>query len=352
MERTRNPRPRPAEDALGFGQHFSDHMFEMEWNAKDGWHGARIRPYGDISLDPAASVFHYGQAMFDGFKAFRGKDGVIRVFRPDMHCARIRDGAKRMCLPSVDAKFVEHALFKLLQVEESWVPVARGASMYVRPTLIGTEPFLGVRPAGRCLFFIIMSPVGAYYAEGAKPVKIWVEQEQVRAARGGLGAVKAGANYAASLFAAQRARDRGYAQVLWLDAAEHRYLEEVGTMNLFLRIGDELITPPLHGSILPGVTRDSVLRVLRDWGLRVSERDVSLDEVRQAHAAGELREVFGCGTAAVISPVGELGIGDERLVIAGGGTGEIATRLYDELTGIQYGEKPDRYGWMVAVPRG
>lgn len=346
---TSSPKPRPADGELGFGKHFTDHMFVMEWTKDRGWHNGRVEPYGPLSFDPAAACLHYGQAMFEGLKAFRGKDGKVRLFRVDRHCKRMASGAPRLCMPPVDPEVMKQALIDVVYADRDWVPSSPGTALYIRPTMVASEAFLGVRPAERYTFFIILSPVGAYYAEGMKPVKIWVEKSFVRAAPGGLGSVKAGANYAASLLAAENARKAGYAQVLWLDATEHRYLEEVGTMNLVLKMGGELVTPPLGGTILGGVTRDCVLTLAKSWGMKVSERPVTADEVVAAHGNGTLEEVFGCGTAAVISPVGELAFGDVRLLINDGAIGPTAKRLYDEITGIQYGTRPDTEGWLTLV---
>jgi branched-chain amino acid aminotransferase len=349
VQLTKSPRPRPAEDALGFGKYFSDHIFVMDWTPQRGWHAGRIVPYGPLALDPAAAVLHYGQAMFEGLKAFRGRDAKVRVFRVDRHCRRMQSGAPRLCIPPVDPEIMREGIVELLRVDRDWVPATPGNAIYIRPTLIATEGFLGVRPAERYTFFVILSPVGAYYAEGMKPVKIWVEQELVRAAVGGLGSVKAGANYAASLLAGENARKNGYAQVLWLDAAEHRWLEEVGTMNLVLKIDGELVTPPLGGTILDGVTRDCVKTLARSWGIKVQERRIAIDEIVAAHKGGRLEEVFGCGTAAVISAVGELAIGDERLLINDGAIGDTARRFYDEITGIQTGTRPDPEHWLTDI---
>ena len=342
-------KPRPADSELGFGRVFTDHLFVAEWSLGRGWHGARVTPYGALPIDPAAAVLHYGQALFEGFKVFRGVDNVLRAFRVDRHAARMASGAARICMPAIDPDMFKAGLQALLEVDSSWVPSSPSTALYVRPTMIATEGFLGVRPAEHFLFFHLFSPVGPYYAEGLGPVKIWIEQEYVRAAKGGLGAVKTGANYAASLLAAAEAKKRGFTQVLWTDAVEHKWLEEVGTMNLFLQIDDEIITPPLGGSILAGVTRASVLELLADWGLRAVERPVSVEELVAAHARGSLKEVFGTGTAAVISPVGELGHHDQKMVIGDGQTGPLAHRLYDELTAMQYGQKPDRFGWLTRM---
>ncbi|HMG55568.1 MAG TPA: branched-chain amino acid aminotransferase [Kofleriaceae bacterium] len=340
---------RPPSNELGFGQYFTDHMFVMEFEPERGWHDPRIIPYGPISLDPASSALQYAQEIFEGFKAIRGVDGKIRLFRPDRHAARLCQSAKRLCMPDVASDVLLDAVTALVRLEQDWVPSAPSTALYLRPTMIGTEGFLGVRPSRTYTFYIIASPVGSYYEGGFTPVSIWIEEACVRAARGGLGAAKTGANYAASLYAAEQARAHGYAQVVWLDAAEHKYLEEVGTMNMFVQIGDAFITPPLEGSILDGVTRNSIIALLHDWNCEVIERPVSVDEIRRAHADGKLREVFGCGTAAVISPVGELGYKDQKLVINDNKPGAMAQRLFDELTGIQRGSVPDRHGWLVTV---
>jgi branched-chain amino acid aminotransferase len=350
IQRTSQKKARPPSEDLGFGHFFSDHMFLLDYEVGRGWHTPRIVPYGPLSIDPAASALQYAQGLFDGFKAIRGEDGKVRLFRPDRHCRRLAQGAARMCMPEVPPELAQQAVTELVRIDRDWVPAAPNCALYLRPTLIGTEAFLGVRPSRTYTFFIIASPVGAYYAEGFNPVSIWIEDECVRAARGGLGAVKAGANYAASLYAAERAKAKGYTQVLWLDAAEHKYLEEVGTMNLFVEIDGVFITPPLEGSILEGVTRNSIITLLRDWNREVIERPISVEEIERAHGDGRLQEVFGCGTAAVISPVGELGYRSKKLVINGKQAGEMARRLFQEFTGIQQGRIPDRHGWMVEVP--
>jgi branched-chain amino acid aminotransferase len=349
IRRVSSPRKHPADSELGFGRIFTDHMFMMDWEPAAGWHRPRIVPYGPLNLDPSASVLHYGQAMFEGMKAFRGRDGRVRMFRPDRHCLRFSQGAPRLCMPPVDPELMQHALKTLLAVDEEWVPRSPGTALYIRPTLIATEPVLGVRASQRYLCFIILSPVGPYYADGWKPLQIWIEGRYVRAARGGLGAVKASANYVASMLAAEEARKRGYAQVLWLDAGGQHSFEEVGTMNVFVRIGDEVITPPLAGTILGGVTRESVITLLQGWGVTVRERRLTLEEVVAAHEAGTLKEAFGCGTASVIAPIGEFGNEDLKLVIQDGQPGELSRRIYDTIMGIQYGALPDAHSWMVEV---
>ncbi len=340
---------RPADDALGFGRVFTDHMFVMDYDAASGWHAPRVVPYGPLDLDPAAGVFHYGQAMFEGCKAFRGRDGEVRLFRAARHARRLHDGAGRLCMPAPPPEMVHAAIKELVAIERDWVPATRGTALYIRPTLIASEPFLGVRPAAAYTFFIILSPVGPYYAGGLKPVRIWIEPRMVRAAPGGLGAVKAGANYAAGMLAAQEAQKRGYAQVLWLDAVEHRHLEEMGVMNLMLLIDGDLVTPPLHGTILDGVTRDSVMTLARDWGVPVRERPVTLDELVAAYQGGKLQEVFGCGTAAIIAPVSELGWAGGTIVCGGGGVGPMARRLREAITAIQYGDEADPHGWIEVL---
>jgi branched-chain amino acid aminotransferase len=349
VQRTTTPRPRPSESELGFGKYFADHMLVLEYVAPQGWGEPKVVPYAPIQLDPAAAVLHYAQAMFDGMKGFRQQDGRVALFRLDDHCRRLFNGAPRLGIPQVPPEVARESILALVATDKDWVPSAPATALYIRPVIIATEAFLGVRPAHRYLFYIITSPVGAYYAGGIKPVKIWVETENVRAVRGGIGAVKAAANYAASLKSGEDARQRGYDQVLWLDANEHRYAEEVGTMNLFAQIGDELITPPLGGTILAGITRDSVLRITRDWGLKVSERPLALSDLLAASKAGTLKEVFGCGTAAVISAVAELGYSDGRLIINDGNAGPLAQKLYQTITDIQYGRVPDKYGWLTYV---
>jgi branched-chain amino acid aminotransferase len=342
-------KPKPPEDALGFGRYFTDHVFVMDFAPDRGWHDPRIVPNEPLGLEPAAAVLHYAQAVFDGLKAFRGADGRVRSFRLDDHCHRFNRSAKRLCMPPIDAGWLHESIVELIRVDQEWVPRGAGTALYIRPTMIASEAFLGVRPAERYTYFVLLSPVGAYYGAKRDPVKIWVEMRHVRAAPGGLGSVKAAANYAASLPAAEEAKQRGFDQVLWLDALEHRWIEEVGTMNLFVRIGDEVLTPPLDDTFLAGMTRDSVLALLRDWGTKVTERRVSIDELRHAHAHGELAEVFGTGTAAVISPVALLGVPDGALTIGDGKAGPVAKRLSEALTGIQYGRAQDRHGWMVPI---
>ncbi len=342
-------RPKPKDSELGFGQIFTDHMFVANFQEEKGWYDPRVEPYAPIPLDPAAAVLHYAQAVFDGLKAFRGMDGKIRLFRPQKHVERLNNSARRMCIPPLDPELALQSIVTVVQTDGEWVPRMLGTSLYIRPTIIASEAFLGVRPARSYVYFVILSPVGAYYPEGMAPVKIRVEERYVRAVEGGLGGAKTGANYAASLMAGEEAKHQGFTQVLWLDGVHRRYIDEVGTMNIMVKIGDEVITPPLTGTVLPGVTRDSVLTLLRNWGLRASERQVGIDEVMAAHRAGTLTEVWGTGTAAVISPVGELAYKGEKMVIDGGKIGPLTQRLYDAIVRIQYGQAPDPHGWTVEV---
>jgi branched-chain amino acid aminotransferase len=348
VKRTTTPRARVPANQLGFGRVFSDHVFYLDY-ANERWQRPRIEPYGTLQLEPAACVLHYAQCLFEGMKAFRGRDGKTRLFRPGFHARRMMSGADRLCMPPVPEEVFLKAIRELVALDRDWVPDARGAALYIRPTLIGTEPFLGVRPSNTYLFFVLTSPVGAYYAEGFNPVKIWVEEEFIRAAPGGLGAVKAGANYVASLSAFMQAKAKGYSQVLWLDAMERSQIEEVGTMNVFFRLKDEIVTPPLSGTILNGATRDCVIQLLRDWKLPLRERPISLTEVIEAGKKGELLEIFGSGTAAVISPVGELATSSTTIKPNDGRVGELTQRLFDEITAIQYGEKADPYGWIEEI---
>ncbi len=351
LQRTASPRPRTPDAELGFGNVFTDHMFVVDYAVGRGWHHARVVPYGPLPLDPAAIVLHYAQTLFEGLKAFLHPDGSLHFFRPDMNAKRMNDSARRLCMPELPVELFVEGARAVVRADADWAPKAAGTSLYLRPTMIATEAKLGVRPATSYSMYTIVSPVGSYYGGAAlKPVKIWVEKELSRAAPGGLGAAKTGANYAASLLAAERAQKAGYTQVLWTDAKTHTRFEEVGTMNLFVRIDDTVITPALDGSILPGVTRNSALALLKSWGVTVEERELTGDEVLAAARAGRLKEVWGTGTAAVISPVAELGnLADQPVLINEGRVGEVAQRLYDAVTGIQYGTAPDTNGWMLKV---
>ena len=349
ISRAATKKPKPKDSELTFGTVFTDHMFVLDFQEEKGWYDPRVEPYGPFPLDPAAAVLHYAQAVFDGLKAFRGRDGQVRLFRPQKHVERLIQSSQRLCIPPLDPDLALKSLVTLVGIEKDWVPSTVGTSLYVRPTIIASEPFLGVRPAKSYIYYVILSPVGAYYPEGINPVKILVVDKYVRAVEGGVGSAKTGVNYAASLYAAEEAKHAGFTQVLWLDGRERTYIDEVGTMNIMIKIGDEIVTPPLSGTILAGVTRDSALTLMRDWGLRVSERPVTIDEVAAAARKGTLEEVWGTGTAAVISPVGELAYKGERLVINGGRIGTLTQKLYDAIVGIQYGTAPDPRGWTVPV---
>lgn len=342
---------KPNEASLGFGKYFTDHMLTMRYRAGEGWYDLEIRKYEDFSLSPSAMGLHYGQSIFEGLKAYRGSGDRIFLFRPQDNLRRMNVSASRMCMPEIDTDLVLGAMKELISLDQDWVPKSHGATLYVRPTMIATEAALGVRPSREYIFFVILSPVGAYYPEGFNPVKIYVSDTYVRAVRGGVGAVKTAGNYAASIKAAMEAQALGYTQVLWLDAIEHRYIEEVGTMNIFFKINGQLITPPLSGSILPGITRDSVLQLAKDWGLDVLERPITIDEVVDANEKGRLEEVFGTGTAAVISPVGSLYYQGHTITLNQGRTGELSQKMFEVLQGIQYGHRPDSHGWVVPLAR-
>jgi len=350
ITRTTTPKQKPADDRLSFGKVLTHHMFLMNYDEGKGWHSPRIVPYGPLSLDPATTVLHYGQAIFDGLKAFRGPDGQIRLFRADRHAARLNRSARIMCMPEMPVDIIRQSFDALVGVDADWVPRLPGTSLYLRPTVIATDVMLGVHPAHSYLYFLILSPVGSYYTEGVKPVRILASDSHVRAVKGGLGEAKTAANYAASLSGQQDAAAAGYTQVLYLDGVHRKYLDEVGTMNIMLRIGEEVITPPLAGTILDGVTRNSALQLMRDWGLKVSERPISIDEIIEASRAGTLREMWGTGTAAVVSPVGTLGYRGQDITINGGETGELTRKLYDAIVGIQYGQTNDPHGWTSVVP--
>lgn len=342
-------KPIPAAKDLGFGQHFTDHWFQANFIADRGWSNLRIEPYANICLDPAASVFHYGQALFEGMKVFRRPDGSLWLFRPDFNHQRMVDGADRLCLQAPPREIFMSGLRELIAADARWVPPEDNCSLYIRPTLIGTEPFLGVRPSREILFYIILSPVGSYYTEGSSFVKIWVESKAMRAAPGGLGAVKAGANYAASLKTALEAKSKGYSQVLWLDV-EHDGIEEVGTMNVFFVFkNNEVVTPALNGSILGGGVRDSVIQLLRRQGLQVTERRVTMTEILKRQQNGELLEAFGTGTAAVITPIGEFNFQGQAHSIGNSGVGALTRETLQTVTAIQRGRKPDEFGWMVPL---
>ena len=350
VTKSTNPRQvRPKDSELGFGKFTTDHMFLMDYALGKGWYDARIVPYQHLRLDPAAMVLHYNQEVFEGLKAYALADGGIGLFRPEKNIQRMNTSAQRLVMPEVDSQLFLQAMRQLVLIDREWLPKSDGTSLYIRPTMIATEPMIGIRASERYLFYIILSPVGAYYPEGFNPTRIYVSDTYVRAAKHGVGNVKTSGNYGSTLFVSQEAAVKGYTQVLWLDANELKYIEEVGTSNVFFLIDDELVTPPLKGTILPGITRDSALQLARRWGLRVSERSISIDEVIDACRSGTLKEMFATGTAAVISPVGEISYKGEQFRIADGDTGELAQRLYDELTGIQYGRREDPVGWRIRV---
>lgn len=345
VQLTSQRRAKPDFSKLGFGQYFSDHVFVSHFNREKGWHNSAIKPYEALHLDPGASVLHYGQALFEGMKAFHSKSGKTCLFRPKFNWERMTRGAQRLCMEAPPWEIFSSGIEELVRVDQEWIPKGTGASLYIRPTLIGTEAFLGVRPANEYLFFVLLSPVGSYYAEGVAPIKIWVEKELCRAAPGGLGATKAAANYASSLKAAYEAKKKGYAQVLWLDTSKTQ-IEEVGTMNVFFVFKNKIVTPNLDGTILGGATRDSVIQILKSWNKPIEERKLPLEEVLAAHKAGDLVEAFGTGTAAVISPIGELSCDSFKITLNEGRIGPLAQQLYEEITGIQRGEKPDRWNWV------
>ena len=343
------PGVHPAEGSLGFGRFFTDHVFRAVFDREHGWHAGRVEPYGPLELHPAAAVLHYGQAIFEGLKVFRGVDGRVRSFRLLDHCRRFARSADGLAMPPFEIEALARGIEAAVRVDADWIPSGRGTALYVRPMMVATEPFLGVRVADRYECIVLLSPVAPYFGAGSNGIRLWVERRRVRSAPGGIGHVKAAANYAASLGPALEAKRRGFDQVLWLDGVEHRWLEEVGTMNVVAVIGDEIVTPPLGGTILPGITRDTVLTLLREWKSNVAERRVSIEELREAHAQGELGEVFGVGTAAIVAPVSALGFEEDTLTIGDGSPGPVARRLLEAVMAIQYGDAEDRYGWTREI---
>jgi branched-chain amino acid aminotransferase len=336
-------------ESLGFGKIFTDHMFEMDYSEKEGWHNPNIKPVEDLLIHPASMFIHYGQAVFEGLKAFKQKSGDIVLFRADKHFERLNNSSRRICIPEIDVNFALEALKELITIEKNWIPVKHGEALYIRPFIYGKDAFLGVKPAKEFKFIILLSPVGAYYPEGFKPVKILVTDEYVRAVRKGLGECKTPANYAASLLAGQAAVKKGFTQVLWLDGVEQKYIEEVGTMNIFINLKNEIVTPKLNGSILPGITRSSVIEILKEWKMNIVERDISIDEVINAYDKGNLVGVFGTGTAAIISPVGWLTYKDKVMVLNDGKPGELDLKLFNEIISIHYGLKEDTHNWLIPV---
>lgn len=336
---------------LGFGKYFTDHMFEMDYDPVKGWHNATIKPVDDLSFHPSSMFMHYGQAVFEGLKAFKTVNDEVVMFRPEAHIERLNNSSRRVCIPEVDNNFILNAMKELVSMERDWIPTKQGEALYIRPFILGSDPVLGVKPSSNFKLIILLSPVGAYYPEGFKPVKILVQDDYVRAVRKGLGECKTPANYAASLLAAEEARKKGFTQVLWLDGIEQKYIEEVGTMNIFIRFKNEVVTPKLTGSILPGVTRRSVIQFLKDWGMTINERLVSIDEVIDKYKAGNLLGVFGTGTAAIITSVGWLTYKDFTMTINNGQPGELAVKLFDELTSLHYGLKPDTHNWLTHIEK-
>jgi branched-chain amino acid aminotransferase len=349
VQKNSSPKPKPDAGHLGFGQYFTDHMFLMNYQVGRGWHSGRIVPYGPLPLEPSTMVLHYGQGVFEGLKAYKTADGRLQLFRPDKNIERLNRSDERLCIPFIEPELFLEAVKAMVRIDRDWIPERDGTALYIRPFVFATDTCLGVHPSKSYLFLIILSPVGAYYPQGMSPVNIYVETEYVRAVRGGVGCAKTIGNYAASLRAQEEASQKGYVQVLWLDGIERKYVEEVGSMNVFFKINGEVVTPALSGSILPGITRQSVLFLLKEWGIKASERRIAMEELAEAHAAGTLEEAFGTGTAAVISPMGELNWKDRKMVIHKGQTGALAGRLYQILTGIQTGQIPDPYGWTMTV---
>ena len=347
--RTQNPKAKPDQSNLGFGKFFTDHMVTVDYNAEQGWHNAQLIPYGPLSLDPAAMVFHYGQELFEGLKAYPTDDGRVLLFRPEKNAERMIASCQRMCMAALPVEDFLQCVEALVNADRDWIPTQPGTSLYLRPFVIATDPMLGVHASHTYKAVFLASPAGSYYPNGFSPIRIYVEDEYTRASRGGTGFAKCGGNYGGSLKAQEKAQQQGYNQVLWLDGVERKYVEEVGAMNMMFKIDGEIVTAPLDGTILPGVTRDSCLQLLRDWGYKVSERKLSIDELIQAAHSGKLEEAFGCGTAAVISPVGEICFKGEKMIINDEKIGEVSQKLYDNLTGIQWGRLPDPHGWTREV---
>ncbi len=345
ITKTTTPAVKPDPSTLGFGKVFTDHMFIMEWTEEKGWYDARIVPFGKIELHPACTALHYGSEVFEGLKAYRKADGSVQLFRPIENIRRMNRSAERLCLPEIPEDIAMQVLTEFVKFEQEWVPSAPGTSLYIRPFMYGNDETLGVHSVKHATFMIITSPVGSYYKEGINPVKIMIEADDVRAVRGGTGEAKCGGNYAASNRAGEKAEKKGYSQVLWLDGVERKYIEEVGAMNVMFKIDGEIVTPMLTGSILPGITRKSCIEMLKAEGYKVSERLISVDELGAALESGKLEEAWGCGTAAVISPIGELCYKDVKYIINDGKIGEVTSHLYDTITGIQWGRLPDKYGW-------
>lgn len=345
-----NPKAKPTDSsALGFGKIFTDHMFRWTWNSEKGWHNPRIVPFENLSIHPGSTVLHYGSEIFEGLKAYRRADGKVQLFRPIENIRRMNNSAERLCLPQMPEDDAMQALLEFVRLEQDWTPSDKGTSLYLRPFMFGNDESLGVHAVHNAEFLIIASPVGSYYKEGLNPVKIMIEDQDVRAVRGGTGYAKCGGNYAASNRAGERAEQQGYSQVLWLDGVERKYIEEVGAMNVMFKIGDEIVTPKLTGSILPGITRKSCIELLKDEGYNINERLLPVEELSNAMTDGTLEEAWGCGTAAVISPIGELCYKEHKYSVNNNEIGKLSQHLYDTLTGIQWGEIEDKYGWTVEI---
>lgn len=349
IQKTTTPKAKPDWKNLGFGHIFTDHMFIMDYDEGQGWHDARIVPYQPLVLDPSALVFHYAQECFEGLKAYRCPDGSVQLFRPDKNAERMQSTHDRLCIPQIPVADFVDAIKALVSVDKDWVPSEPDTSLYIRPFTIATEAVLGVKASAKYQFIVICSPSGAYYAEGLNPVKIYVEDEYVRATPGGTGYIKCGGNYAASIAAGEKAHKLGYSQVLWLDGVERKYVEEVGAMNIMFKMGGEIYTAATTGTVLPGITRMSCIELLKSWGYKVNEGKLAIDTVMEAGRDGSLEEVFGTGTAAVISPVGSLMYEQEVVTVNNFEIGELTQKLYDTLTGMQFGKLPDTMGWTVKV---
>lgn len=349
IEKAKVLKAKPSLDGIPFGTYFSDHMFLMDYDEGKGWHDPRIVPYANFELSPAAVVFHYAQEVFEGMKAYRSPVGDVLLFRPTENVKRLNSSAERMCMPQVPEDIFIAGLNALIELDKDWVPNVPDTSLYIRPFIIATSPQLGVHASSSYLFAIITCPVGSYYSEGINPVRIMIENNDVRAVRGGTGHTKCGGNYAASIRAGERAEKKGYSQVLWLDAITRRNIEEVGSMNVMFKIGGKIITPALTGSVLPGITRKSCIELLKSWGYDIEEREISIDELLAAAKDGSLEEAWGTGTAAVISPIGEISFEGENHLIGNNKIGNLTQRLYDTLTGIQWGKTEDTFGWSVKV---
>ena len=336
---------------LGFGQIFTDHIFEMDYNSDQGWYDPRIKPLEQLSLHPATMFIHYGQTVFEGLKAFKTKDENVVIFRPDRHLQRLNNSSRKLCIPEIDINFVLSALKELVWIDREWIPTKKGESLYIRPFIYGSDPFLGVKPSSSYKLIILLSPVGAYYPEGFKPVKILATSEFVRAVRKGIGECKTPGNYAASLFATEYARRQGFTQVLWMDGVEQKYIEEVGTMNIFIQFKNEVATPKLTGGILPGITRESVLQILKDWEIKVTERLIPMEEVMSEYKKGNVLGIFGTGTAAIISEVELLKYKDMEMTFISNQSNDLALKLFDRLTSIHYGLSEDKYNWLTHVTK-